>query len=203
MPTSTSGSRRSVLYAGTALRAAPAILAENTKGQPGLWAYGISGDKPIILAFIADFDQTSLVAQLLTAHTYLRLKGLETDLVLLTGPGDGDLDDLPGLILRPRAGQRRPRPDRQAGRDLRPEAGADPGGATGSCSSRMPGSSCTVTRGRSPPSSIPERTHPLPDPFVPTAEPSHREVESRRADDRVVPVRQRDRRVRRRRAPST
>jgi len=74
-----------ILYAGAALRAEPAILAENRKGQAGLWPYGISGDRPILLAFIADFDEVSLAGQLLTAHTYLRLKGLDVDLVILAG----------------------------------------------------------------------------------------------------------------------
>ncbi len=83
-----------VLYASPSLRAEPAVLAENRKGQPGLWAYGISGDKPIVLAFIADFDEVALAGQLLIAHTYLRLKGLELDLVILGGPATGELDDL-------------------------------------------------------------------------------------------------------------
>ncbi len=88
-----------LLYAGTTLRADPAILAENTKGQPGLWAYGISGDKPIALALVADFDEVALAAQLLTAHTYLRLKGLEFDLVILDGRPDREPVDLHQHLL--------------------------------------------------------------------------------------------------------
>ena len=34
------------------LRAAPQELAKNRGGQPGLWAYGISGDLPIALVEI-------------------------------------------------------------------------------------------------------------------------------------------------------
>jgi cyclic beta-1,2-glucan synthetase len=41
-----------LLYPHPALRAAPSILATNTRGQPGLWAYGISGDYPILLVHI-------------------------------------------------------------------------------------------------------------------------------------------------------
>ena len=76
-----------VIHAGPTLRADPAVLARNTKGQPGLWAYGISGDRPIVLALVADFDEVALVVQLLVAHTFLRLKGLDFDLVILGGPG--------------------------------------------------------------------------------------------------------------------
>src|SRR5262249_59753185 len=43
-----------VLYAGPALCAARAVLAANRQGQPGLWRHGISGDKPIVLARVAE-----------------------------------------------------------------------------------------------------------------------------------------------------
>ena len=88
-----------ILYATSTLRADAAVLAENRKGQPGLWPYGISGDKPIALAFIADFDEVVLATQLLVAHTYLRLKGLDLDLVILGGPATGELDELHQHLL--------------------------------------------------------------------------------------------------------
>ena len=88
-----------VLYAGTSLRADPAVLMLNSKGQPGLWAYGISGDKPIVLAFIADFDEVALAVQMLVAHTYLKLKGLDFDLVILGGRADAEADDLHQNLL--------------------------------------------------------------------------------------------------------
>ena len=168
----------SLLYAGTALRADPAILLENTKGQPGLWAYGISGDKPIVLAFIADFDQTGLVPQLLTAHTYLRSKGLETDLVFLTGPSETDLEDLPGLVLDlVRGSDARDLIDQRGGIYVRKLA-AIPGpdrillqsyaravfhGDNGSLANQL---------------DRPERVHPVPEPLVASKEASHREVET-------------------------
>jgi cyclic beta-1,2-glucan synthetase len=73
----------SILYAGTPLCASAAVLAANHQGQPGLWRYGISGDKPIVLAFVAEEGELQLIRQLLAAHTYWRLKGLEVDLVIL------------------------------------------------------------------------------------------------------------------------
>ena len=88
-----------VLYSGPSLRADAAVLVENTQGQPGLWTYGISGDKPIILASIADFDEVALAQQMLVAHTYLRLKGLEIDLVILDGPTSGESDELHQHLL--------------------------------------------------------------------------------------------------------
>ena len=42
-----------VLYANPALRAPSSVIARNRRGQSGLWAYGISGDLPIVLVRIA------------------------------------------------------------------------------------------------------------------------------------------------------
>ena len=55
----------------------------NHKTQSGLWAYGISGDVPIVMARITNEKDMRMVRQLLHAHEYLRLKGLAIDLVLL------------------------------------------------------------------------------------------------------------------------
>ena len=72
-----------VLYAGSSLRAGPEVFTANRQGQPGLWRYGISGDKPIVLARLQEADELGLVRQLLAAHGYWRLRGLEADLVIL------------------------------------------------------------------------------------------------------------------------
>jgi cyclic beta-1,2-glucan synthetase len=72
-----------ILYAGPALRAPAAVVAANHQGQPGLWRLSISGDKPIVLVRIGDIDEIALVRQTLLAHAYLRLQGLEVDLVIL------------------------------------------------------------------------------------------------------------------------
>jgi cyclic beta-1,2-glucan synthetase len=71
-----------LIYAGPALRDSEAIAA-NRQGQSGLWRYGISGDRPILLATFTDSAELPIARQLLQAHTYWRLKGLEVDLVLL------------------------------------------------------------------------------------------------------------------------
>ena len=72
----------SVLYANPSLRADPAILRRNRRGQGGLWGYAISGDLPIVLVQIADQSGMELVRQLIQAHAYWRLKGLAVDLVI-------------------------------------------------------------------------------------------------------------------------
>ncbi|HEX8201065.1 MAG TPA: glucoamylase family protein, partial [Isosphaeraceae bacterium] len=90
-----------VLYAGGGLRADPDVLAANQQGQPGLWRYGISGDRPIVLAHIAAPEALPLARQLLVAHQYLGLKGLRFDLLLLDeapGEPEGLLPQLRALV---------------------------------------------------------------------------------------------------------
>jgi len=72
-----------VLWADAALRAAPAILANNTLGQSGLWAHGVSGDLPILIVRVVEVGDISLVRQVLRAQEYWRLKGLSADVVIL------------------------------------------------------------------------------------------------------------------------
>ncbi|MCC2669817.1 MAG: cellobiose phosphorylase, partial [Armatimonadetes bacterium] len=72
-----------LLYVDSYVRAPEEILARNSEGQSGLWAHGISGDLPLVLAQVSSFEHLPLVRELLLAHTYLRRKGLVFDLVLL------------------------------------------------------------------------------------------------------------------------
>ena len=72
-----------ILFSDPSLRPRPHVLAMNTKAQTNLWAYGISGDFPIVLVRINNIDDLPSVRQLLQAHEYLRLKNLKFDLVIL------------------------------------------------------------------------------------------------------------------------
>ena len=72
----------SVLYAHSGLRTHPSIVAQNRRGQSGLWGYAISGDLPIVLLQIGDIAHIELVRQMVQALAYWRLKGLEVDLVI-------------------------------------------------------------------------------------------------------------------------
>ena len=73
-----------LLYPQPGLRAAPGELAANNLGQPGLWAFGISGDYPILLLTIAEREELSLLREILPAHALWRNRGLLIDLVILT-----------------------------------------------------------------------------------------------------------------------
>jgi cellobiose phosphorylase len=89
----------SILYANPLHRAGSGILARNRLGQAGLWAFGLSGDLPILLMRIADVHRIELVKQVLQAHAYWREKGLETDLVILNEDFSGYRQVLQDRIL--------------------------------------------------------------------------------------------------------
>ncbi len=72
-----------IIYSDPSLRPRSHSLARNTKAQSSLWRYGISGDLPIVLTRISEEKDMAMVRQLLHGHEYLRLKGLEMDLVIL------------------------------------------------------------------------------------------------------------------------
>src|SRR6266436_3542708 len=64
------------------------------RGQPGLWAHGISGDLPILLVRVVNGGDISLVRQILQAQEYWRLKGLSADVVILNEHPVSYLDDI-------------------------------------------------------------------------------------------------------------
>ncbi len=72
----------SIIFPNSSLRAEPAILIKNHRGQSGLWGYSISGDLPVVLLQIEDPANINIVRQLVQAHAYWRLKGLAVDLVI-------------------------------------------------------------------------------------------------------------------------
>ncbi|MDQ3586014.1 MAG: hypothetical protein M3407_09610 [Acidobacteriota bacterium] len=72
-----------LLYSDPSLRPRPHVLAMNTKAQAALWPYGIGGDLPIVLVRISRAEHLDTARQALRGHEYLRLKGLQFDLVIL------------------------------------------------------------------------------------------------------------------------
>ena len=63
--------------------------AGNRGSQPLLWAVGVSGDWPILLATIDSAEGLPTLRQLLAAHHYWRRRGMMVDLVVLnTAPAE-------------------------------------------------------------------------------------------------------------------
>jgi len=113
-----------VIFSNPAMRASRAMVGRNRGTQAGLWAYGISGDLPIVLVRIADAANLELVRQLVKAHAFWRIKGLVADLVIwnedpsgyrqvlqdeinavLAALGDPNLIDRPGGVFVRRSEQ--------------------------------------------------------------------------------------------------
>jgi cyclic beta-1,2-glucan synthetase len=72
-----------VLYPHAHLRASSERLSRNQLGQRDLWAYGISGDLPIVVVTVDETAHLDVVQEILTAHAFWRLRGLVCDLVIL------------------------------------------------------------------------------------------------------------------------
>ncbi len=72
-----------LLYPLPELRAPQEELCRNQGSQPLLWASGISGDWPIVLATIGTVDGLPTLRQLLAAHHYWRRRGMTVDLVVV------------------------------------------------------------------------------------------------------------------------
>ncbi len=89
----------SILYTNASLRAEPSLLAQNRRGQSGLWSHAVSGDVPIVLCQIGDPANIALVHQLVQAHAYWRLKGLTVDLVIWNEDRAGYRQQLQEQIL--------------------------------------------------------------------------------------------------------
>jgi cyclic beta-1,2-glucan synthetase len=73
-----------ILFPQSQLRPSQARLARRSEGQRALWRQGISGDLPIVVVMIAHLHDIETVREILTAHTLWHLRGLKTDLVLVS-----------------------------------------------------------------------------------------------------------------------
>lgn len=74
------------------------LVKENRKGQSSLWAYGISGDRPIILVMLNKMEEVEILYEVLKAHEYWRLKDLKVDLVILSQEENSYTNPLFALI---------------------------------------------------------------------------------------------------------
>ena len=72
-----------LLYASADFRAPRHIVRQNSRIQSNLWAYGVSGDVPLLLVKVKAAEDVAFVKQILRGQEYLRLKNLKFDLVIL------------------------------------------------------------------------------------------------------------------------
>jgi cyclic beta-1,2-glucan synthetase len=75
-------------------------VRKNTKSQPGLWSFGVSGDRPVLLVRIDNRSHLPFVVKMLTGHEYLRRLGLLFDLVLFNESEEGYHQHLQDALQR-------------------------------------------------------------------------------------------------------
>lgn len=89
-----------ILYPNPRLRPTGGRLRLSSLNKTRLWAYGISGDLPIIALTVTDVKELDFVHEILTAHAYLRTKGLKADLVILNYESSGYYQPLQESLRR-------------------------------------------------------------------------------------------------------
>jgi len=87
-----------LFFGHPALRAPQDELRRNRGSQPMLWAQGISGDWPIVLATIDSKDGLPTLRQLFAAHRYWRRRGMTVDLVVVNDRAHSYLQELSDQI---------------------------------------------------------------------------------------------------------
>ena len=83
-----------LFFSDPQLRAPETELLANRGSQPMLWAVGLSGDWPILLATIDSPEGLPTLRQLLSAHQYWRRRGMMVDLVILNTRASSYLEAL-------------------------------------------------------------------------------------------------------------
>jgi len=72
-----------LLYLDASLRPSGVVLKRNVRDLTQLWALGISGDDPIVVVRIEDWEDRAVVRQLLKAQEYFAFKNFVVDLVIM------------------------------------------------------------------------------------------------------------------------
>ena len=89
-----------VLYTPPLRQERQKCITANAKGQSGLWAYGVSGDLPMILVRIENRANLQFVVKMLAGQEYLRRMGFLFDLVILNESAGGYQQDLQEALRR-------------------------------------------------------------------------------------------------------
>ncbi len=88
-----------LFFSYPSLRASTDDLRRNRGSQLHLWAHGVSGDWPIVLATIDSQAGLPTLRQLLAAHSYWRRRGMTVDLVVLNARHTSYLQELHDQIV--------------------------------------------------------------------------------------------------------
>ncbi|MFO0919323.1 MAG: glucoamylase family protein [Planctomycetaceae bacterium] len=89
-----------LLFPQRQTRGPEASMQANRQGQRGLWRFGISGDRHLLLVKVAEMEHVDFVRELLLAHEYWRHHGLTVDLAILNCHPGSYLDALQEQLQR-------------------------------------------------------------------------------------------------------
>jgi cyclic beta-1,2-glucan synthetase len=87
-----------ILFADAAARSAADTIRRGAAAPHTLWPQGISGDLPIVLMRVEDYDDLQIARQVLQAHEYWGIKRLSVDLVFLNDRAASYIQDLPSAL---------------------------------------------------------------------------------------------------------
>jgi cyclic beta-1,2-glucan glucanotransferase len=83
-----------LVYHHSALRGPSATIAANRLGQQRLWAFGVSGDHPVLLVRATDPENTELLRVLIAGHQWWRKRGINIDLLVMRSGMSGYVEPL-------------------------------------------------------------------------------------------------------------
>lgn len=89
-----------VLYVSPFSQERKQWVVNNRLGQSGLWAHGISGDRPLLAVRIKERIHLPFVVKLLTVHEYLRRLGVPFDLAIINESDGGYQQQLQDALRR-------------------------------------------------------------------------------------------------------
>ncbi|NEV93844.1 glycosyltransferase 36 [Psychroflexus sp. YR1-1] len=87
-----------IYYADPLYRTNKYLLQLNQKKQHDLWPYGISGDFPLVIFRINDSKQLKHVKSLFKAHAFWRMRGIESELLIINEHAPGYIDEVQDAI---------------------------------------------------------------------------------------------------------
>ncbi|URZ17704.1 GH36-type glycosyl hydrolase domain-containing protein [Clostridium felsineum] len=87
-----------ILYLNENLYMRSDYIKNISKAQPALWGYGISGDIPIMLLIVREDGDIGIVRQMVRAHEYFEMKGLNVDLIIINLMENSYTQDFQDLI---------------------------------------------------------------------------------------------------------
>ncbi len=89
---------KDILYISPVRRMNHQMISQNHKGQTSLWAYGVSGDFPIVLVILDKTDEVEILFELLKAQEFWRIKDLKVNLVILIKEENSYTNPLSSLV---------------------------------------------------------------------------------------------------------